>query len=330
MVDKVMAIALAQDDYWSIVCESESEAAAPPLDSFDIIWRYPAALGQGYYRDIQLRDGLELAIADYQSHDDIIIESYDREHPLEYTFDLSPRNRNSFEAPSYALYGSGMAPSDRGQQIAHQPIQWVSVHIDPIVFESYAGTPNNPIPPDLQHLIRDPSQEYYGRSGQATTAMQIILQQICQCPYQGFTKRLFLESKVWELMALVLEQELEYQQHKPLVTKLKPDEVDRLHQAKAILQQNLDHPPSLIQLARQVGLNECTLKQGFRCVFDTTVFGYLRQYRMERARLLLMQEQMSVHEAAQAVGYASQSRFANAFRKAFGVNPKAFSTRPWH
>ncbi|QZZ21393.1 helix-turn-helix transcriptional regulator [Leptothermofonsia sichuanensis E412] len=323
-----MTISLSQDDYWSLVCSSE--LSVPPLDSFDVIWQYPEALGQGYFRETYLRDGLELAIADYQSHDDIITESCDRNHPLEYTFDLSPQNHNLSEAPSYAFFGSGMACNERRQQIAHQPIRWVSVHIEPVVFESYAGTPNDPIPPTLQHLIRDPNQEFYGRSGQATAAMQIILQQICQCPYQGFTKRLFLESKVWELMALILEQELEYQQEKPLVAKLKPDDVDRLHQAKAILQQNLDQPPSLAQLARQVGLNECTLKQGFRRVFDTTVFGYVRQCRMERARLLLMQGQMSVHEAAQAVGYASQSRFANAFRKAFGVNPKTFSSQPWH
>lgn len=320
-----MAIALSQDDYWSLMCGSES--SVPSLNSCDIIWQYPEALGQGYHRKIRLRDGLELMIADYQPHDDILVQSCDRNHPLEYTFDLSHQNRNPSEAPSYAFFGSGMAPGERGQQVAHQPIRWVSVHIEPTVFESYAGTPNDPIPPDLQHLIRDPNQAFYERSGQATPAMQIILQQICQCPYQGFTKRLFLESKVWELMALILEQELEYQQKKPLGAKLKPDEVDRLHQARTILLQNLDHPPSLMQLARQIGLNECTLKQGFRQVFGTTVFGYLRQCRMERARLLLMQGHISVQEAAQAVGYISRSRFANAFRKTFGVNPKAFSTQ---
>jgi AraC-like DNA-binding protein len=222
-----------------------------------------------------------------------------------------------------------MALGERGYQSAYQPTQWVSVHIEPTVFESFAGTPNVPIPPALRHLIRDANQEYYARQGEATPAMQVILQQILQCPYQNFTKRFFLECKAWELLALILEQELESLEGKPLVTKLKSDDVDRLYQAKALLVKQLDHPPSLMQLARQVGLNECTLKQGFRQMFNTTVFGYLRQCRMERAQLLLMQGQMSVYEAAQAVGYASQCRFANAFRKTFGVNPKAFSARPW-
>jgi AraC-like DNA-binding protein len=322
-----MAIVLSQDDYWSLFCKAESTTPQP--DIFDSLCPYPAVLGQGFVREIDLRDGLTLTIADYQNHDDILMESCDRVHPLEYTFDLSCQTQNLSQPASYGFWGSGMAPGECGRQPAKQFSRWLSVHIEPEVFEAFAGTPNAPIPPTLNHLIRDPSQEFYARSGQATPAMQVILQQILQCPYQGFTKRLFLESKIWELMALILEQELECQQGKLSVAKLKSNDVDRLYQAKTILQQNLEHPPSLMQLARQVGLNECTLKQGFRQMFNTTVFGYLRQCRMERAQLLLMQGQTSVHEAAQAVGYASQSRFANAFRKTFGVNPKAFSARSW-
>jgi AraC family transcriptional regulator, transcriptional activator of the genes for pyochelin and ferripyochelin receptors len=323
-----MALSLSQDDYWSFFFETA--AMVSPIDSFDTTYRYPTSLGCGFLREIHLRDGLTLEIADYQSNDDIITHSNDREHPLEFTFHFPCQPQSLSESTSYILCGSGIAPGQRHQLMVNQPIKWISVHLEPEVFESFAGTPNVPIPPALQHLIRDSNQKFYARPGQATPAMQIILQQIWQCPYQEFTKRLFLESKVWELLALILEQELEIQQGKPLVAKLKPDDVDRLYQAKAILQQNLEAPPSLVQLARQVGLNECTLKQGFRQIFDTTVFGYLRQCRMERAKLLLMQGEMSVHEAAQAVGYSSQSRFANVFRKTFGVNPKTFSAQQWY
>lgn len=270
-----------------------------------------------------------MAIADYESYDDIIVESCDREHPIEYTFHLSGCGQSSSESVSYMLYGSGIAPGEYHKQVAHQPIKRINVHIQPDVFQAFVGNPSEPIPGALQHLIGEPNQIFYTREGQATLAMQINLQQILQCPYEGFTKRLFLESKIWELLALILEQELECRQGKPLVVKLKPDDVDRLYQAKAIVQQNLDNPPSLMRFAHQVGLNECTLKQGFRQLFNMTVFGYLRQCRMERAKLLLMQGHISVYEAAQAVGYTSQSRFANVFRKTFGVNPKTFSTQQW-
>jgi len=77
-----------------------------------------------------------------------------------------------------------------------------------------------------------------------------------------------------------------------------------------------------VELARLAGLNDYKLKAGFRQVFGTTVFGYLRQQRLEQARQLLQAQEISVTEAAATVGYSSQGHFAAAFRKQFGINPK--------
>ena len=54
------------------------------IDSKDIICQYPQELGKGYYREIQLREGLDLAIENHQLHDDLIIECPERQHPLEF------------------------------------------------------------------------------------------------------------------------------------------------------------------------------------------------------------------------------------------------------
>lgn len=327
-----MTITLSQQDYWELVQQttetvSSFSPSAQAGENIDITRNFPSQLGQGFVRDVQLRKGLDLQIADYQPHDDIITFCFDREHPLEYLFNLAECSQTSADAIPYVLYGSGISPGERCKLYAKQRIQEVNVHITPEIFQSFAGQPSEYLPSALQHLAGNPDQEYYLRPGRATPAMKVVLQQVLQCPYQGFTKRMFLESKVMELMALILEDEIEAQQGKQTAFQLKPDDVERVHYAKEILHANPNKPPSIMELARQVGLNECTLKRGFRACFNTTIFGYLRQYRMEQAKILLMQGQMNVHEAAQAVGYASQSRFASVFRKTFGVNPKAFLTQ---
>ena len=86
----------------------------------------------------------------------------------------------------------------------------------------------------------------------------------------------------------------------------------------------LESPPTVEALARQVGLSETTLKRGFHQVFNTTVFGYLRGRRMERAREALQSGEATVLESAALVGYSNPSNFASAFRRQFGVNPKQF------
>ncbi|WP_439566637.1 helix-turn-helix transcriptional regulator, partial [Gloeocapsopsis crepidinum] len=166
-------------------------------------------------------------------------------------------------------------------------------------------------------------QQHYFQVNTTTPTMQLVLHQIFNCPYQELTRGIYLESKVLELVALRLEQAMT-KHSKSDCKRLKPDDIERIHHAKDILLCNADNPPSLVDLARQVGLNDYKLKLGFRYCFGTTAFGYLHSYRMEQARSLLEHNQLSVKEIGQKVGYTNSRRFAIAFKQRFGVSPQAY------
>jgi AraC-like DNA-binding protein len=291
------------------------------FDDRDVIECYPAEAGQGYSRWINLRDGLDLEISHYQLGSSIIVEMPERTHPLEYLFVLSgieQSNDRIVRSGQYSLFGSGVAPSETFKIWDLEPVLKLNVHIEPILFQQFWGAIDTP---QVKHLFRS-NQEYYEDYGQTTIAMQMAIQQILQCPYQSVTKRIYLESKVWELLALLIEQTSEAD--KPIGFALKPDDIDRIHHASEILLKHLSNPPSLLELARQVGLNDCTLKRGFRQVFGTTAFGYLHERRLEQARQLLAERRLNVSEVACQVGFANRSYFAAAFKKKFGVNPKEY------
>lgn len=321
-----MPITISEQDYWDLVCEARRQKNLNHDDLCEVIYQYPEQLGQGIYREVQLRSGIELEIDRYQLHDDVIMQSPARSHSLEYVFGIAGKSTpTSIPAGQYLLCGSGIAPMEKCEQSAIEPIIQVSVHIEPEVFQSFLGD-RELASMGLGHLVKE-SDLYYQRYGVTTVAMQTVLHQILHSPFQGITKKIYLESKVWELMALLIEEEKEQYQPQQTTFTLKSDDVDRIHHAKQILTQQIDNPPLLLDLARQVGLNDCTLKRGFREVFGTTAFGYLHDYRLEQARQLLQQKELNVSQVAKKVGYASQSRFATAFRKKFGVNPKAFMGR---
>jgi len=154
--------------------------------------------------------------------------------------------------------------------------------------------------------------------------MQLVIRQILNCPYQGLMKRIYLESKVMELITLRLEQFLQDSRTISPFGSLQTDDIDRIYEAKTLLIQQLDQPPSVEALARKVGLNRRKLNDGFREVLGTTPFSYLRNYRLEQARQLLATSELSVEEIALKVGYLSRGNFATAFRKKFGMNPKPY------
>lgn len=319
-----MTLILSQSDYLKILYEAEIiKDNGSSSDEFDIIRKYP--FGEGYWRHIQLRDGISLDIDNYQQDKSVVLKVPDRKHPLEFRFLIlvdSQSKNIEFKTGEYFLSGSGMASECAVFEPSARIVE-VAFHVHPDAFRNFAGNLSGELIPELQHLIRRWDLLTYERYGTQTPVMQVAVQQILQCPYQGVTKRMYLESKVWELVALIIEQEIQIHQGSLEIYALRASEVDRVYHAKEILLKHHDNPPSLIQLARQVGLNDRKLKQGFRQVFGTTVFGYLHHYRMELAHKLLIQGNMNITEVALKVGYVSLPSFSNAFRKKFGISPKS-------
>ena len=98
-------------------------------------------------------------------------------------------------------------------------------------------------------------------------------------------------------------------------------EREKLNQAKDILLNNLDNPPSLSEISRQIGLNTFKLKKNFKEVFGVPVFKYLQNERLTLAHKMIRNQEATVQEAAWHVGYDSLSSFSNAFEKKFGYRP---------
>ncbi|MGF1568625.1 MAG: helix-turn-helix transcriptional regulator [Nodosilinea sp.] len=308
-----MTITLSQADYANWLDEATDATAIEGE-----ITAYPAQLGQGNQRYVTLREGIELCIEDLWLNDDLEIQHCDREHPLEFTFEHVQNGSKSSQR--YDFFGSGLAPAEAWQVPGNRRIVGINVHIAPYVFQRWIGEAGD----DLPDLLRSADQCYLERSGTPTAAMQMAVQAILHCPFHGLTQRLYLESKVWELMALLIE-DLKTTPDKFSPPPLKPDDVDRIHYASKLLRHQITHPPTLIELARAVGINDHKLKVGFRQVFGTTVFGYLHDHRMERSRQLLESGDLSVTAAAQAVGFVSRGHFAAAFRRRYGVNPGTYA-----
>jgi AraC-like DNA-binding protein len=57
-------------------------------------------------------------------------------------------------------------------------------------------------------------------------------------------------------------------------------------------------------------------------------YEHVRNLRLERAREMLSEPQASVKEVAHAVGYASLSHFAKAFRRRYGASPRCWGAAP--
>ncbi|NJK30451.1 MAG: helix-turn-helix transcriptional regulator [Acaryochloris sp. SU_5_25] len=292
--------------------------------------------GYGGGSSLELRNGLWLELEDYTWRNDMVIDfHHDECECLTAKFYVSGCVRTvTPHVPGVSedyLEVSGQnslfflpdlqewehSPADQRQQI-------VKVGLEPEFFRTFS-TGFDALPSALRPLAEGClTERLYQHLGTMTPAMRRVLRDILGCPYAGVMRQIYLEGKALELVVLQLAHWLEVDQKSLRPNGLQTKEIERLHQAKEILTRDFMHPPSLLDLARQVKLNDYKLKRGFRELFGTTVWQYLQQQRMAQAKHLLSETNMTMIEMTHAVGYQSQSHFSHMFKRQFGITPREY------
>lgn len=304
-------------------------------NGFDRSGRCQHRYSRDYFWEIQLRPGFWLEFIDDHYHRSVdILNEHDETMPLVSKFYLSgshhvltpniPGVKNEYDEQAGQSYLFFLPDIQEVEQFAaNQHLQLVRISLSVEQLQMFGAGWGAP-PQELQQFFDAASwQRFHCATGTLSSTMQTTVRQMLDCPYSGMTKRIFLESKALELLALQWHQWTEQSYPPSNLRALHADDMERLYLARDILIQDMQNPPSLISLARQAGLNDYKLKHGFRQVFGTTVFGYLQACRMERAKQLLAESQLSIAMIAHTVGYASQSRFCHAFKQRYGMTPIA-------
>ena len=168
----------------------------------------------------------------------------------------------------------------------------------------------------LNELV-NPSDHYVeGPSFIMTPEMLRIIDSLFNITYEGKTKIMFFRSQITALLSHFFGQLAVLK-----TSRINTPERKKLNLAKDILVNNLENPPSLSEISKQIGLNTFKLKKEFKELFGVPVFKYLQNERLTLAHKMISGQQSTVQEAAWHVGYDSLSSFSNAFEKKFGYRP---------
>ena len=153
----------------------------------------------------------------------------------------------------------------------------------------------------------------------------VVLQQIINSNVNSSIKDLYIKGKIYELLSLHFQKdEASTGEYCPFLVD--EQHVIKIRKAKDIIISRMVEPPSLQELANEVGLNLKKLKEGFKQIYGDTVYSFLFEYKMDVARKLLESNQHNVNEVGLKVGYSTASHFIAAFKKKFGTTPKKYVT----
>jgi AraC-like DNA-binding protein len=109
-----------------------------------------------------------------------------------------------------------------------------------------------------------------------------------------------------------------------VVSDLRVNDERLLAEVFAVIEQRYRGPLSLRDVARAVNLTPGHLTTTVRRKTGRTVQDWITERRMNQARRLLVETDLSMAEIARMVGYRDPSYFTRSFRRAHGVSPRVW------
>jgi len=175
----------------------------------------------------------------------------------------------------------------------------------------------------IPFLSNENSNRKYYDDAEIKPTVAIVLQQIINSNINSSIRELYVKGKVYELLSLHFQKdEATEGEYCPFLVD--EDNVLKIRRAKEIIISRMAEPPSLQELANEIGLNLKKLKEGFKQIYGDTVYSFLFDYKMEHARRLLESNKFNVNEVGIQIGYSTASHFIAAFKKKFGTTPKKY------
>lgn len=289
----------------------------------------PESVGEGFVTRTDVSKGIKLAVFNY-------IVNGSNQHLIEQTqpiygfnFCLSGNVQMVSNKKDHSL-----SPNETGIFFSQERKTFVKekhndhiirffISIKPNKFAEILGKDFHNLPEELQKPIKKGIYSGFNQKDKLTPDMHKALHDILYCPYIGSIERLFIESRVLELIAYKLNQIINKKtENQQVYTNSKL--TDKIYHSGEFLTQNYQNPPDLMQLSRLTGLSRNKLLKSFKKIYGVSPANFVRYRRLEKAKLLLEEGLMNVTEVSNYVGYSNLSHFALIFKKHYGVLPGAY------
>lgn len=293
----------------------------------------PKRIGEGYISGFTFDFGINLMLFDCELKDELEITVGDGLcHPIHFNFCVQGdfRHELSKRKLSYQLNpltGSITANPHDCEQVFHFAPHVKTVHTNLQILRSeYLEKVDCDLEKMHQKLAvvfrdvnaRHPFLHEINYNVQTSECIRSIIDN----DFTALVRSSYIEAKAMELLALQLKQFADDLDPDQRFVTLKKYDLETILKAKELLVSDLQNAPTIKELAKMSGINQQKLKNGFKQVFGITINQYLRQYRLEKAKFLMMEGKSSIKEIAERVGYSNQSHFARRFREKYGVLPK--------
>ncbi len=132
----------------------------------------------------------------------------------------------------------------------------------------------------------------------------------------------YFKIKILELLLFLSVVDVKINgEERPYFTK---NQVETVKGIMKYMTDHIDKNITLEKLSSQFEIPLTSMKNCFKGVYGTSIYAYMRSYRMQVAALMLRETNESITTIAGKVGYENASKFASAFKKVMNSSPSEY------
>ncbi len=145
--------------------------------------------------------------------------------------------------------------------------------------------------------------------------------------YRGESEfiRNYLKVKVLELLLFITH--INWNKEERAAAFMNKAQADKIKGIRNLIVNNLDKRFTIKELAKKSDFSMTTLKTYFKALYGESIYAYSKRIKLEKSRILLIQNRLSVAQTALEVGYENPAKFSSAFKKEYGISPSKFIVR---
>ncbi|WP_291325496.1 AraC family transcriptional regulator [Desulfovibrio sp. UCD-KL4C] len=315
---------------WSMR-EASANSAVRVFDP--ISWLNLSFESEPIWREIELRPGLRVSAFEGTLSSDFSFSYQKKNIFLDFGFFLEGAIVNNLcETPigprrieNFAGYGglgffremAGMA-----KPVTQGKVRSIHLHIVPELLHELLAEDIHAVHDDLRVLLENQGEHNFFLHHTMDPVVQVAANELFYGLAGGHCSRMYLEGKALELIGLqVMKLESKSGVNNTVLT---PKEVEQLKAVQEYLKDKFDAPPSMAELSKTHMMSISKIQSGFQELFGVSVFGFLKEYKLRKARMYFESGEMNVSEVGWALGYTNLSHFSSAYKKRYGVLPKQF------
>ena len=141
---------------------------------------------------------------------------------------------------------------------------------------------------------------------------------------EGIVGRLLTESCIKSILASQIDYHDIEGVDEELSPKLTQTEIKKVLELSKYIAENLSKAVKIEELKEVSGLNSRKLQIGFKYLYGITVNSYVIKMRLEKARDLIENSDLTISEIVYSCGLNNRSYFTQSFKKRFGILPSDY------